>query len=78
MIDLMGVELPKGKAILLTAEIGAALSDLSNPALTVVYTDTFPEGLTVKMNITEFFDLWQSCLLDDLETVDVEVNEDAE
>jgi hypothetical protein len=71
MIELMGVKLPKGEAILLTAEVGGAVSDLSNPKLTVVYTDTFSEGITINMPISEFFDLWMACLMTDLEVVEI-------
>jgi hypothetical protein len=71
MIELMGVKLPKGEAILLTAEVGGAVSDLSNPKHTVVYTDTFTEGITINMTISDFFDLWMSCLMTDLEIVEI-------
>lgn len=71
MIDLMSLDLPQGRAILLTAEIGAALSDLSNPKHTVVYTDTFPDGLAVKMPIDAFFELWESCLSEGSDTIEI-------
>jgi hypothetical protein len=72
MIDIMAVKLPKGDAIILTAEIGAAVSDLNNPNFTVVYTDTFPEGITINMQISDFYELWLGCLMSDIELVDIE------
>lgn len=74
MIELMGVKLPKGEAILLTAEVGGAVSDLQNPNLTVVYTDTFCEGITIDMPIAEFFNLWMTCLMSELELAEIEYN----
>lgn len=73
MIDLMGVRLPQGgHAILLTADIGGAVSDIHDASRTVVYTDTFPDGITIEMPIEEFYTLWMTCLLSDYELVDVE------
>lgn len=72
MIDIMAVKLPKGDAIILTAEIGAAVSDLNNPNFTVIYTDTFSEGITIAMPISEFYELWLGCLMSDIELVDIE------
>jgi hypothetical protein len=72
MIELMGVKLPKGEAILLTAEVGGAVSDLSNPKHTVVYTDTFSEGITIDMPVAEFFNLWMTCLMSELELAEIE------
>jgi len=78
MIDLMTVKLPKGEAILLTAEIGAAVSDLNNPNFTVVYTDTFREGVTVDMPISEFYELWLGCLVSDVELIEIEFPDNQE
>lgn len=72
MIDLMTVKLPKGEAILLTAEIGAAVSDINNANFTVVYTDTFREGVTVDMPIADFYELWLGCLVSDVELIEIE------
>ena len=72
MIELMGVKLPEGDAILLTAEVGGAVSDLKNKKHTIVYTDTFCDGITVDMPIDEFFTLWMTCLMSDLEVVEME------
>ena len=72
MIDLMTVKLPKGEAILLTAEIGAAVSDLNNSNHTIIYTDTFREGITINMPIAEFYDLWLGCLVSDVELIEIE------
>lgn len=78
MIDLMTVKLPKGEAILLTAEVGAAVSDINNPAHTIIYTDTFRDGITVDMPIAEFYELWLGCLMSDIEFVEIESKESAE
>jgi hypothetical protein len=78
MIELIGVNLPKGKAILLTADVGGAVSDLNNPNHTIVYTDTFVDGLTIDMPISEFYDLWMSCLTDELSAIEVELASEEE
>lgn len=74
MIELMGVKLPQGEAILLTAEVGGAVSDLKNSKHTIVYTDTFTEGITIDMTIAEFFTLWMTCLMSELEMAEIEYN----
>ena len=78
MIDLMAVKLPKGDAIILTAEIGAAVSDINNANFTVIYTDTFREGLTIAMPISKFYDLWISCLMSDIELIEIDHSDSAE
>ncbi len=73
MIDLMGVRLPNGgNAILLTSTVGGAHSDISDESITIVYTDTFTDGISVAMPIEEFYTLWMTCLLSDYEVEDVE------
>lgn len=69
MIPVFKVDLPKGEALLLTATIGGATTNPTHPNQTDVYTDTFPEGLTIKMPIDEFFDLWMTCYNTELEEV---------
>jgi len=78
MIDLMAVKLPKGDAIILTAEIGAAVSDINNANFTVIYTDTFREGLTIAMPIAKFYDLWLGCLMSEIELIEIESPNDQE
>lgn len=70
MIDLTVVKLPKGSAILLTANIGGATTSISNPNHTDVYTDTFPDGITINMNIEEFYALWLENLVTDYEVIE--------
>ena len=71
MIDLMALPLPKGKAIILTVTIGGATSNVHNPKHTDVYTDFFPEGITVAVPIEEFYDIWIGHLLADLDLEEV-------
>jgi hypothetical protein len=78
MIDLITVKLPKGDAILLTAEIGAAVSDINNAKFTVIYTDTFPEGITIDMPISKFYELWIECLISDVELIEIELPDEKE
>jgi hypothetical protein len=74
MIPLIGVKLPKGNAILLTVTIGGATTNLQNPKQTDVYTDSFPEGITIDHPLHEFYDMWMSSLLTDLEAYEEEVH----
>lgn len=76
MIDLLAAEIPnnKGHVIFLTATIGGAISDINNKNHTVVFTDTFPEGISVNMDIKSFYELWLSCLSAELETYEVEIH----
>ena len=74
MIPLIGVKLPKGDAILLTATIGGATTSLADPNQTDVYTDTFPTGLTIDMPLRNFYDLWYSSLVTEMEYVEDDGN----
>jgi len=58
MIPIIGVKLPVGSAVLLTSTIGGATTNTKNNKQTDVYTDTFPEGLTIDMTLEDFYDLW--------------------
>jgi hypothetical protein len=78
MIDLTVVKLPKGSAILLTANIGGATTSISNPNHTDVYTDTFPDGITIDMTIDKFYNLWLENLVTDYEVIEVGSNENGE
>ena len=71
MIDLMAVKLPDGgSAVLLTATIGGAHSDVHNKARTIAYTDCFSEGISIDMPIEEFYSLWMTCLVTEYEVVE--------
>ena len=63
MIPIIGVKLPVGNAVLLTSTIGGATTNTKNNKQTEVYTDTFPEGLTIDMTLEDFYDLWLASLV---------------
>jgi len=63
MIPIIGVKLPVGSAVLLTSTIGGAKTNTKNNKQTDVYTDTFPEGLTIDMTLEDFYDLWLASLV---------------
>ena len=63
MIPIIGVKLPVGSAVLLTSTIGGAATNTKNNKQTDVYTDTFPEGLTIDMTLEDFYDLWLASLV---------------
>jgi hypothetical protein len=63
MIPIIGVKLPVGSAVLLTSTIGGATTNTKNNKQTDVYTDTFPEGLTIDMTLEDFYDLWLASLV---------------
>ena len=67
MIPLIGVKLPQGNAILSTVTIAGATTNLKNKKQTDVYTDTFPEGLTIDMKLEDFYDLWLASLVTEIE-----------
>jgi hypothetical protein len=67
MIPLIGVKLPSGNAVFLTSTIGGATTNTKNIKQTDVYTDTFPEGITVDMPLEDFYDLWLASLVTELE-----------
>ena len=71
MIDLMGVPLRQGNAIILTRTIGGATSNVHNPQHTDIYTDAFPDGLTIAVQIDEFYDIWIGHLLADIDFEEV-------
>ena len=64
MMMLIVAELPKdqGVVVFLPATIGGCISDIANKDQTVVYTDTFPEGVTVAMPVSDFVEAWQTAL----------------
>jgi len=61
---LIACPLPKDNGIVVfyPATIGGCITDIGNKKQTVVYTDTFPEGVTVAMEIEEFSGAWQQAL----------------
>jgi|TARA_R100001463_G_scaffold7902_1_gene24841 hypothetical protein len=67
MIPLIGVKLPSGNAVLLTSTIGGATTNTKNIKQTDVYTDTFPEGITIDMPLEEFYEVWLTSLVTELE-----------
>lgn len=66
MIPIIGVKLPIGNAVLLTSTIGGATTNIKNNKQTDVYTDTFPEGLTIDMTLEDFYDLWLASLVTEI------------
>jgi len=52
----------KGQVGLLPVTIGGAITNITNKAHTDVYTDTFPDGITIDMEISDFVNLWQTAL----------------
>lgn len=73
---LIAVPLPKDQGIIvfLPATIGGCVTDIANKNQTVVYTDTWPEGVTVAMDATEFATHWQTALA--LEDYEIEFTPD--
>lgn len=67
---LISASLPKdqGVVVFLPATIGGCVTDISNKKQTVVYTDTWPDGVTIAMEINDFAGQWQTALaLEDFE-----------
>lgn len=78
MIELIAAEVPKGKGhvIFLTATIGGAITDINNKNQTIVFTDTFPDGIAIDMDIKAFYELWLSCLSVEVEYEFIPDNKD--
>lgn len=74
MIPLIGVKLPKGNCIFLTSTIGGATTNPTNPRYTDVYTDTFPDGITINMPLEEFYDVWLGHLMTEIEPVEEQLH----
>lgn len=53
----------KGTVVFLPATIGGCITDIANKLHTVVYTDTFPDGVTIDMDIEKFSGTWQEALI---------------
>lgn len=73
---LIAAPLPKDKGIVvfLPATIGGCVTDIANSKHTVVYTDTWPEGVTIAMDTQEFASHWQTALA--LEDYEIEFTPD--
>jgi hypothetical protein len=60
---LISAKLPtKGQVVFLPATIGGAHTNTANLSHTDVYTDTFPDGVTINMTIDDFISAWQTAL----------------
>ena len=70
MIPLIRVELPDGEGVFLTSTIGGATTNTKNKKQTDVYTDTFPNGITVDMPLEEFYALWFTSVVTELSIVE--------
>lgn len=73
---LISAPLPKNQGVIvfLPETIGGCVTDISNDQQTVVYTDTFPEGVTIAMEVNSFAGQWQTALA--LEDFDIEFTPD--
>lgn len=67
MMNIIEVPLPKGAALFLTTTIAGAHTNLANAKHTDVYTDSFPEGITIAMDLQSFAELWEEALEEDAE-----------
>lgn len=77
MMMLIAAKLPKnqGMVVFLPETIGGCITDISNASHTVVYTDTFPEGVTVDMVIQEFCEAWQTALFYSENEIEITLDE---
>jgi|TARA_B100000085_G_C18555035_1_gene517373 hypothetical protein len=73
MIPIFKVPMGKGQIALLTETIGGAMSNSTSPELTDVYTDTFPDGVTVDITINDFVKIWLTCYCCELEELEGEI-----
>ncbi len=73
MIPIFKMPMGKGEIALLTATIGGAMSNSTNLELTDVYTDSFPDGVTVDVPISEFVKVWLTCYCCELEELEEEM-----
>jgi hypothetical protein len=73
---LIAARLPAdaGTVVFYPATIGGCITDIGNKNHTVVYTDTFPDGVTIDMDIQDFAGAWQSALA--LEEFEIEFTPD--
>ena len=75
---LIAAELPKNKGmvVFLVSTIGGCMTNSSNPSETDVYTDNFPEGVTVDVEIDRFAEMWQTAL--SVGEIEIEIEDDME
>lgn len=75
---LIAAELPKNKGmvVFLVSTIGGCMTNASNPKETDVYTDNFPEGVTVDVEIDRFAEMWQTAL--SVGEIEIEIENDTE
>jgi len=75
---LIAAELPKSKGmvVFLVSTIGGCMTNASNPKETDVYTDNFPEGVTVDVEIDRFAEMWQTAL--SVGEIEIEIEDDTE
>jgi|DEB0MinimDraft_4_1074332.scaffolds.fasta_scaffold167609_1 hypothetical protein len=75
---LIAAELPKNKGmvVFLVSTIGGCMTNASNPKETDVYTDNFPEGVTVDVEIDRFAEMWQTAL--SVGEIEIEIEDDTE
>jgi len=74
---LIAAELPKNKGmvVFLVSTIGGCMTNASNPKETDVYTDNFPEGVTVDVEIDRFAEMWQTAL--SVGEIEIEIEDDS-
>ena len=73
MIPIFKMPMGKGEIALLTETIGGAMSNTTDPNLTDVYTDTFPDGVTVDVPIADFVKVWLTCYCCEIEELEGEI-----
>jgi hypothetical protein len=75
---LIAAELPKNKGmvVFLVSTIGGCMTNSSSPSETDVYTDNFPEGVTVDVEIDRFAEMWQTAL--SVGEIEIEIEDDTE
>ena len=77
MIPVFKVPLPKvGHALVITEGVAGATTNIQNPKHTDIYTNAFPDGLTIDLDIDAFLQLWISCFQLDKEDLDELVEEE--
>lgn len=62
---VLAVNLPDddGSVSFLLSTIGGAITNRTQKKHTDVYTDTFPQGVTIDMMFKDFYMMWQQALL---------------
>jgi hypothetical protein len=73
MIPVFKMPMGKGEVAILTSAVGGAMSNTTNKNLTDVYTDTWPDGITVDINLEDFTRVWLTCLCCELEELEGEM-----